>query len=217
MRQRGFTLVEVLVAMAIFAVLAAGVYQVLSSMVDTQVRITEHASKLRTMQVSMRILAQDLEQVAMRDIRLPNEDREPAFAHDLNGYDLLFTTRSLTNPLLERRSNLQRVAYVLENSENANGEKTWWRYVWPVLDRRDSPQPIKQKMLTGIDEWHFEFLDSEGDWQRDWPDDKNDDKKRIRDLPVAIKVTIIASDKASYERQFQLGNVIHQQVEKLGE
>lgn len=215
--QRGFTLVEVMVAMAIFAVLSVSVYQVMSSMVDTQNRVTAHAKELRSMQVAMRILSQDLEQVVMRDIRLPNDDREPALAHRLNDFDLVFTTKGLNNPMLERRSNLQRVAYVLEDTPDARGEKTWWRYVWSELDRLDKTEPVKQKLLTGIDEWKFEFQDSKGDWQRDWPEKKSDDKLRIRDLPVAIKIEIKTVKQGTLTRHFQLGNVIHQEVEKVGE
>lgn len=217
MRARGFTLVEVMVAMAIFAVLSVGVYRVLSSMVDTQTRVTEHADNLRAMQVAMRLLSQDLEQVAMRDIRLPNDDREPAFAHRLNDYDLVFTTKGLSNPLLARRSNLQRIAYVLESSKDARDEKTWWRYVWTELDRLDRAEPVKQKLLSGIDDWRFEFQDSKGDWQRDWPENKSDDKQRIRDLPVAVRVEIKMVKQGTISREFQLGNVIHKEVETIGE
>lgn len=217
MRARGFTLVEVMVAMAIFAVLSVSVYQVMSSMVDTQDRVAQHASQLRSMQLSMRIVSQDLQQVTARDIRLPNDDREPALAHRLNDFDLVFTTKGLTNPLLERRSNLQRVAYVLENTPDVRGEKTWWRFVWSELDRLDKTEPVKQKLLGGIDEWSFEFQDSKGDWQRDWPEKKSDDKLRIRDLPVAIKMEIKTVKNGTIIRYFQLGNIIHQEVEKRSE
>lgn len=214
---RGFTLVEVMVAMAVFAVIAAGVYRVLSAMVETQDKIVTHSESLRDLQRAMWLLSADMRQLVMRDITEANEDRSPALIAD-DDYLLQFTRQGLRNPLLFNRSDLQRVAYSLGPDPAAVDEdgrrrrsddsQHLLRHTWSAVDRTDDTVEVVQVLLRDVEEVNITFLDEDGDWKKTWPEKKMDDKAHIRQLPEAIRLTLTTKKYGNIERLFQTGNVI---------
>lgn len=128
---KGFTLIEVMVAIAVFAVIAAGVYRVLATMVDSQDRVAVHADALRDLQRSLWFIAMDMNQLVMRDVHNPDDKRSPALVADSNNFLLQFTRQALRNPLLTARSDLDRVAYSLGSSQlkYGKGKKNRERFV----------------------------------------------------------------------------------------
>jgi general secretion pathway protein J len=214
---KGFTLIEVMVAISIFAVLAAGVYRVLSTMVDTQNKVVMHADALRDLQRSLWLISMDMNQLVMRDVRKPNDNRSPALIADDHDYLLLFTRQGVRNPLLQSRSDLERVAYSVgpdpdrENKKIDKKARHLLRHSWAALDQRDNAKETVQVLFRDVDDVKLEFLNEKGDWKEDWPEKKMDDKAHIRTLPVAIKLRINTDKYGDLERVFQVGNVIHKQ------
>ena len=76
-RQGGFTLLELLVAMAVFAIMSVVAYQGLRSVLQVNEVSREHAQVLADLQVSLSVLERDLSQLV--DIRVRDEfgDRLP--------------------------------------------------------------------------------------------------------------------------------------------
>lgn len=225
-QQSGFTLLEVLVAIAVFAVVAAGVYRVLTAMVATHERVVSHSDALREMQRALWIIEADLGQLVMRDIREPNDDRAPAFIADDDDYLLQFTRQGLRNPLLFRRSDLQRVAYSLgpepvdpddrdARRQRDKDARHLLRHSWGAVDRLDDTTENVQVLLRDVEEVELAFLNEKGDWKKEWPDKKFDDKEHGRLLPEAVKIIIKTEKNGRIERLFQTGNVIHK--EKVGQ
>lgn len=70
-RMRGFTLVELLVAVAIFAVIAALAYGGLDSVIHQRTRTREVMHRLRTLQLAITIMTDDLSQIEPRPVRDP--------------------------------------------------------------------------------------------------------------------------------------------------
>lgn len=212
---RGFTLIEVMVAISIFAVVAAGVYRVLSAMVDTQDKIVSHSESLRDLQRALWLISTDMSQIVMRDVRKPNDNRSPAFIADENHYLLQFTRQGVRNPLLLARSDLERVAYSI--GPDPDGEKKdkkarhLLRHSWAALDPRDNAEETVQVLFRNVDDVRLEFLDEKGNWKQDWPEKKMDDKEHTRTLPEAIKMLIKSDKYGDLERVFQVGNVVHKQ------
>ncbi|HSC75374.1 MAG TPA: type II secretion system minor pseudopilin GspJ [Pseudomonadales bacterium] len=228
---KGFTLIEVMVAISIFAVVAAGVYRVLSAMVDTQHKVVAHSDALRDLQRSLWLISMDMNQLAMRDVRKPNNNRSPALIADDKDYLVTFTRQGLRNPLLQARSDLERVAYSIGPVPDRAGDpdeekadrrrnkksKNLLRHSWPALDQKDNTKETVQVLFRDVDDVKLEFLNEKGDWKDDWPDKKMDDKAHIRTLPVAIKLRIETDKYGELERIFQVGNVVHKQkVTKAG-
>ena len=74
MRQRGFTLLEVLIAIAIFALLAMATYRMLDSVLQTDRGQRQQEQRLRELTRAMAAFERDLLQVRARPIRDPLGD-----------------------------------------------------------------------------------------------------------------------------------------------
>lgn len=220
-QQRGFTLLEVLVAITVFAVMSAGIYRVLSAMVQTQERVVSHAEDLRELQRAMWIMAADLEQVVMRDVKGDFRERLPAMVSNEDDSVLQFTRQGLRNPLLLNRSDLQRVAYALgsepvSDSGHAASSRSGQtesrhllRQVWGALDRISDTRVDTQVLLHDVDEVELEFVDVEGNKSERWPPKKKLGKAgHVRDLPVSVTIRLQTRRYGEVVRVFQLGNIV---------
>ncbi|MCZ6887992.1 MAG: type II secretion system minor pseudopilin GspJ, partial [Gammaproteobacteria bacterium] len=140
-QNRGFTLLEMLVAVAIFAVIGVMSTTLLTQMVQFSNATTDRGERLTELQRAMTILQRDIEQLSYRYIR--DELGDPVNELQIGGVALIeLTRRGWQNPMALRRSQLQRVAYVVE-------EQTLFRVFWPVLDRAPDTEPISQVLLRG--------------------------------------------------------------------
>ena len=182
MRTRGFTLLELLVALAIFSVVAVLAYGGLSTVLDQSALTEERADRLGMLQKTYLILQRDLEQVVPRDIRDEFGDRigpltgKPTFQ---------FTRGGWRNPLDHPRSTLQRVGYLLED-----GKLT--RYAWSVLDRAQDSKPVEQLLAADITDLQVRYLDAQNRWQEQWPKEQSgaDPEGPSEALPRAVELTL---------------------------
>ncbi|HKJ07579.1 MAG TPA: type II secretion system minor pseudopilin GspJ [Gammaproteobacteria bacterium] len=159
----GFTLLELLVALTIFAVLAVMAYGGLETVMDTRAQVETKAARLANLQVVYSRMAQDIQQTVARTIRDSYGDPRPALIGGTGQQPTLeFTRGGWTNPSGELRSNLQRVGYGLEKNQLV-------RLSWMVLDQAQDSKPYKQVMLDGVQTFRVRFLDQNGTWQDTWP------------------------------------------------
>lgn len=156
---RGFTLLELMVAIAIFAVLGLMSSQMLNNMIRQNGIIDERGERLIGLQRAMTIMQRDVSQMWSRSVRDEYGENllPPLHVNDI--YPIEFTRIGWRNPLGHQRSELQRVAY--EHREN-----TLYRHYWNVLDRAIDTEPLEQVMLENVLSVEFEPLDGNGDaWQ----------------------------------------------------
>ena len=179
-RTHGFTLLELLVALAIFATLALLAYGGLNNLLTTQSMSEERAEALRELQLAYKTLERDLEQVVDRDITDEfGQTREFLVLDGSIDYLLEVTHGGWRNPADQTRSTLQRVAFALE-------DKKLIRYSWLTLDRANDATPRKQEMLDGISELQIRFLDASGNWQQRWPQ-PNSSVKVVNAIELTLK------------------------------
>ncbi len=185
--QRGFTLLELLIAISIFAMIGLGSYQVLASVLRAQEATGATSEALTRMQRTYLRLSQDFRQVIDRPVRDNYGDVLPPLFMPERGYDLEFTRTGWRNPLGRPRSELQRVAFELEGS-------TLLRHYWPVLDRAQDSEPVSQVVLEDVAHFRLRLLDAAGRWHDTWPPRRSslgqDDSADERLLPVAIELEI---------------------------
>lgn len=162
-RGAGFTLLELLVALAIFAVLALLAYGGLNGIMSTRSETETRAEALRTLQFVYRLMQRDIEQWVPRDIRNQFGETETALRAGEQVETLLEVTHGgWRNPAEQPRSTLQRVGYKLE-------ENALIRLSWLTLDRSPDAQPREQKLLEGVREVELRFLTDGDNWLDRWP------------------------------------------------
>lgn len=182
--QRGFTLLELLIAIAIFALLGLATYRMLDSVLSADAVTRQHERQLRELTRAISAFERDVRQVAVRPIRDGFGDAQPALHSDLSDATALELTRAgWRNPLGQPRAELQRVRWQL------SGEQ-WQRRYWRVLDRAQDSQPQVQRALDGVTSLSLRYLDKDGQWQVDWPPPERSGEARLVELPRAVELRL---------------------------
>ncbi len=70
-RQRGFTLIEIVIAVMITAILFAMAYGAINQAVGNRGRLQENSARLRAVQFAVRSMVQDFSQLTPRPVREP--------------------------------------------------------------------------------------------------------------------------------------------------
>lgn len=177
----GFTLIEMLIALAVFAVLGVMASQLLSRMVDVHDVASTRGQRLSDVQRAMQIMQRDIMQVSQRGVR--DELGDPLVHFRLGGdVALEFTRRGWRNPLGQRRSELQRVAYRVTDG-------VLYRYYWNVLDRAQDSEPIVQELLSDVENFEISAIDVSGNEHEFWPligELADDERTRLAGVRVLV-------------------------------
>lgn len=182
---RGFTLLEILIAMAVFAIMASMAYAGLSAVLDARAGTAKRSETIAQLQQTLYLLNEDLAQVAQRSIRDEFGTDQLAFSGG-NGEDLLTFTRSVPDwPQTAARSQLQRISYRIENG-------ALYRQVWTILDRTQQSQARRKKLL-GADNVEIRFYGEE--WGGSWPAGGGA-------LPKAVEVSFTLAGLGDIRRVF---------------
>lgn len=193
-RASGFTLLELLVAIAIFGLLATMAYSGLASVLDARAVTEQQADRLQALQRTFLILERDLGQLAPRRVRDDYGDSKPPFASGTDGNQLFVLSRGgWRNPARLPRSNLQRVRYVLR-------DQALWREYWSVLDRAPETPSRAQRLLDRVRSIRLRYLDNKREWGEQWPPLNAADQ--ATDFPRAVEIEIETDDLGSLRRLF---------------
>jgi general secretion pathway protein J len=198
-RQRAFTLVELLVAIAVFAVFAALAYGGLQSVIKQRTISDRAMARMTEVQRALRTFATDLEQLNPRPVRdAVGDAEEPALnAGPRAEFPVELTRGGWSNPLGSPRPTLQRVAYFLDKDKLV-------RLQWNVLDRTLANEPARWDLLTGVKRLGVRFLDPQRQWHDEWPPEGLDDLTRQRLQPIAAEITIELNDWGTIVRLLEV-------------
>ena len=194
-RTGGFTLLELLVAMAIFAILGTLALTGYTELQQQSEYAEQRLARTREVQRAVQLICQDLEQVEPRPVRQPlGEGWLPALmAGESVESSIEFTRAGWSNTAGLARPTLQRVAYRVD-------QDGLWRDHWPVLDRTIAQEPVRQKLLGSVRGVRFRFLTPAREWVERWPatEGRTDADARLR--PAAIEVTLDLEDWGEIRR-----------------
>lgn len=207
----GFTLIEVLIALAITAFVSAIAYTSLST---TLVGVeSTRATSDRTYEVNRAwmIITRDIRHFVSRPVRDEFGEMEPALVGGPAArFALSFTRSGWHNPNDNLRSNLQRVNYRVE-------EGALWRDSYPVLDRASDSAPREVKLLDDVEYLEFGFLGSLSevqsgnntvaletrDWSESWVADTSSPDSELVP-PLALELRLLLEDWGEMRRLYAL-------------
>jgi general secretion pathway protein J len=157
--QAGFTLLEMLVALSIFALVSVMSYSGLRSVLQQRSATEAEANRLGELQKIYQLMQRDLEQAVNRPVRGEYGDTLPPLS---GAESLQFTRAGWNNPLGYPRSSLQRVGY-------ARVDERLVRYAWTVLDRAQDTRPLEQPLSDQITRMELRYLTEKDVWLPQWP------------------------------------------------
>ena len=191
-RARGFTLVEILIALALMALVATLAWRATAALVDGESRLGAEERKWRALDAAFSRLEADVRQAQPRAVRSGTRV-EPAWlaAREAHGASALVFTRAGSEFANEPGMAGQRIGYRLRNG-------TLEVLYWPALDRARDVAPTAYALVEGVAAFRVTQLDDKGQWFDEWP---RADKV---DLPRAVRVDVTLASGESIERWFAL-------------
>ena len=190
-RARGFTLIEVLVAIALLALTAVLAWRATAALVDGELKLSDEASKWRTLDTTFARLEADFRHALPRAVRT-RAGVEPAWlaAVEANGSSAVVFTRAGPEFDADPGAAGQRIAYRVRD---ASLEVVYW----PSLDRADE-RSTTYRLLDNVAAFRVDQLGTAGTWLAGWP------RFGESDLPRAVRVVLTLASGETIERLFAL-------------
>ena len=203
-RQGGFTLIEVLIAMAIFAMIGLASTSILTTVIDSNALSEERFAKLQLLQRAMTTIERDIQQAVPRPIRVNGEKQDVVLAGgEVDGSDddgIGFVRGGWHNPqLMLPRSTLQYVAYRLRENRI---ERLYGNYVDNVIGF----EPKVRVLLEDVESFKVEFIapNNEVTTVKDEDDLTWSEGYQGKALPRAVAVEFVSKDFGKIRREFVL-------------
>jgi general secretion pathway protein J len=175
-RQRGFTLIELMSALLILALLAVMSFRGLGAVLDARDQVRQETEKWKRVAALFSRLQHDVQLSAPRPVRTAAGRLE---------FSRFATAEGVDAP--------RRVAYQL----NENREIELW--LWPGLDVAPNAQPARYTVLSAVAQFELQYLDAGLVWVDAWPRSERDPP-----LPQAVRVRIVLDSGEDLVRVFAL-------------
>lgn len=196
-RSTGFTLLELVAALAIFALLSVMAYGGLDSILTTKRSVGEAQERMTQWQKGIFRLRSDLESAVNRPIRDEFGDLQPALYLNQRG-GLEFTHSGRRNPLQLPRPALERVEYLLQEGQ-------LYRRSWEQVDRVQGDEGLSYPMLDGVKELTWRYMDINGEWGEAWPPlNYGGPNPSAAGLPRAVELIMITKSYGELRLMFAL-------------
>ncbi len=208
LKQRGFTLIEILIATLILAIIGVIVVKGLQSAITTKDNLNKVSQRLDQLQIGLTILNKDFQQLVNRPVTDTKGHKEPSLLFKNNNDGILKLTRGgYLNPLSqEKRSTLQRVNFILDGHN-------FIRETWPNLTSKPNAKPYRQLLFTHVNSISWRFLGNDNQFYPIWPTgNTNANKGSV--FPKAVELTITLSNWGTVKRLFAIKSYGEVAVEK---
>jgi general secretion pathway protein J len=194
-RHKGFTLIEVLVALALFGILSALAFMTVNQTLANSDMLNERMDRLQAIQRTMRFLASDLMQAAPRPVRdeLGQTQLNALRSDLLSAYALEVSHGGWTNPAGLPRGTLQRSAYRIEGEQLI-------RVHWNVMDRTYGNEPLVMVLLDDVLSLNFRFLQTTDEWIEQWPAQGTQGPSLVSARPRAVEIVLTLPDEGEIRR-----------------
>ncbi len=192
---RGFTLIEILVAVAIFGLLSIAAYSILDAGMRSRQQTEERLGKLEILQRVIHTIERDLRMLSARQVRNEFGDKVPILRGESEPSGLQtffeFTRAGWRNPAGLPRSNLQHIIYNFE-------QNTLKRHHTIFLDQTSNSPGVTRTLLEDVTHFSLKFLNQQKQWKNTWsPSGSSDDNQQ---LPQAVKLSLELEPFGKIER-----------------
>ncbi len=197
------TLVELLVAIAIFSIIAAAGYLALQQGLGTAGRLKSHQQYWQRLESVINLLEMDLRYAIDRSPRISGLSPIPPFegARDADraprGEFLRFTRGGHTGFSTRIESSYLRIAYRIEDGD-------LYRVTWPGFDGPFGMQPVSNFLLGEVESVRLRYLQGRKNWIQAW---NISDGRTIEGLPGAVELELVLKDDRRFTRLFHVGHV----------
>ncbi|HKJ88150.1 MAG TPA: type II secretion system minor pseudopilin GspJ [Gammaproteobacteria bacterium] len=202
-REAGFTLLEVLIALAIFALVAAAGYLALRQGMSTDEHLRETRNFWQGLGSAFSLMRRDLNQARDLPPRIPGRAKALAFQGSNTGAGqgkgtLFHFTRGGHASFRDGPvSPFRRVAYRFRKGNLV-------RATWSRLNAPLSLEPRKATVLKGVSKVEVRYLGSRNrNWQRRWP--PGSVQGQGPGLPRAVEITLEFESHGRFKRIFHVG------------
>ncbi|MFT5226119.1 MAG: general secretion pathway protein J [Polaribacter sp.] len=176
---QGFTLIEMVIAVAIFAVMMVIAFPGLTHIAKVGDQVGQSNRRLSELQFALTYLNRDWMQVSSRKILDQYGDEKPHIVIENNG--ISFTHSGWSNLLQHKRSELQRVQYRVKANQLI-------RQYWISLDQTTAEEPISTVLIDNVESFAVYFIDGSEQTIERWPLDEQDQQRAGK--PIALRVEI---------------------------
>ena len=182
-KNNGFTLIEILVALMIFAIMGVLAAMSLHTIIRAHNSLKKSDHQLLQLQVAMTLLRRDISEVIDRPVREADGGKVSAFVGSTS--QITFTRTGLVNPFhLNRQSNMQRVGYEYVNNQLV-------RLTWDVLDQPPRDKPELQPLLSGVQSLSWQFIAENGSKSSIWPPPASPNPQSENQSPLPKVVLVV--------------------------
>ncbi len=209
-QQRGFTLIEVLIAMAATMLILSAAYGTFSTLLNGLEVLRRATDATHELNRAWMFVGRDLRQFINRPIRDEFGDVESAlWGGELAADSLILTRTGWHNGRDQLRGSMERVRYQLEDG-------TLYRDSYAVLDRTDVNEPRQVALLSNVERFELRFLDPQatiqpgGEWDTDrWPLNwgVNNRETGLVNPPAAVLVTLDIEGLGEIQRLYEVPGV----------
>lgn len=194
-KQHGFTLLEVMIAIAIFSVISITSFTIFDTVLKSDEASRGKTERLNELQLAFLIMDRDMLQLARRKIRLDGGAAIKGYLHNseealpAENQAIGFVRAGWTNPgLMIPRSDLQLVGYRLN-------EGVFERLHYNFVDNVIGDEPKVRPLIQGVTDMHFEYYDlSKKKWNKELPSNNK--------IPMAIAIELDTEYFGVVRRQF---------------
>ena len=205
--KQAFTLVELLVAIAIFAVLSMLGWKVFDYLLKVKDRNAEHETYLFELQDAyQQILRDSLQLIPLT----ANDGRQLQAALLLNDRSFIFSKAGVSDPLKQDVSPYERIEYRYDSAQ-----KKVYRLKYANLNIPNRVQPISSTLLERVDQFKITVLNPQELTQ--WPENISDPNNvtELKKLPLGFKVQLTVAG-TDYEWIYSLLNTNKLSENKTG-
>lgn len=208
MNKKGFTLLEILVGMAILAFMATMIWQISSGNIDAKERVEKRDEVFQMSRIAIERIVDDLEMaflVTNSQFLGKAQDGTSAktiFKGEDTGHFDTVNFASFSNWRMFRNSkesDQAEIGYYVVPDEEERDLYRLMRRVSPYFDNNGTEGGRSEPVAENISSFDLEYYDGrQGEWTKEWNSEEVDQKDK---LPRAVKVTLSFTDPSNEEEK----------------